>query len=154
MNRHINPGNEDREMTKIYFNSDKCLGCHSCEFACAVEHSQSKNPLKAHLEETIPIPRKKVLFCGNINLTISCRHCENPLCVEACITGALQKQEDGKVICDINRCTGCWMCVMVCTFGAINPKSIYAVKCDMCPDRIDSYACIEACPTKALYKSE
>jgi carbon-monoxide dehydrogenase iron sulfur subunit len=140
------------KMTRIYFNSEKCLGCHSCEFACAVEHSKSKDPVRAHLEKDVPVPRRNVNLVESINLTMACCHCEIPLCVEACITGAMQKQENGRVICDLKKCTGCWMCVMVCPFGAIKPKGIYAIKCDMCPDRDNSYACIEACPTKALYE--
>ena len=34
-------------MKKVYFDSLKCLGCHSCEFACALEHSQSKSAAQA-----------------------------------------------------------------------------------------------------------
>ena len=44
------------------------------------------------------------------------------------------------------------MCVMVCPFGAIvmDIEEKNALKCDMCPDR-DTPACVEACPTKALF---
>lgn len=137
-------------MRKIYFNSEKCLGCHSCVFACAVEHSQSKDPLKAHLEEKRPVPRRNVELVEGICITLACQHCDTPICIEACIAGAIKKDKEGNVICDTEKCIGCWMCVMVCPFGSINPKGIYAVKCDMCPDREDSYACIVACPSKAL----
>ena len=44
------------------------------------------------------------------------------------------------------------MCIMACPFGAIvmDKKEKIAVKCDLCPER-DDYACVAACPTKALF---
>ena len=41
---------------------------------------------------------------------------------------------------------------MVCPFGAIvrDIENHVAVKCDLCPDRED-YACVQSCPTKALF---
>jgi len=41
--------------------------------------------------------------------------------------------------------------VMVCPFDAVSPGKIYIIKCDMCPDRENSYVCVEACPTGALF---
>ncbi|NJD04399.1 MAG: 4Fe-4S ferredoxin [Ruminiclostridium sp.] len=138
-------------MPKIYFNKDKCLGCFSCSYACAVEHSKTKDPIMVHSEEETPIPRRAVRPVGEASLSVSCNHCETPLCVEACISGAMRKLEDCSVICDTAKCTGCWMCIMVCPFSAIKASKKYAVKCDLCPDRKGSYACIESCKTKALY---
>jgi len=139
-------------MKKIYFDSEKCLGCHSCEFACAVEHSKSKDPAKAHLEDQMPIPRRNVKLVEGMCLTIACRHCDPAPCVEACITGAMRKDaETGEVSCDTDKCIGCWMCVMVCPFDAVKPGEFYTIKCDMCPDMEVTYACVEACPTKALF---
>jgi len=64
-------------------------------------------------------------------------------------------KENGETVCDIEKCVGCWMCVMSCPYGAITPQQT-ALKCDLCPDRRDRsgrarYACIEACPTEALF---
>lgn len=137
-------------MRKIEFEIDKCLACRSCEIACAIEHSKSKDIYKAHLEDDKPVQRRNLKKIGSKCFTISCYHCEDALCIEACITSAIRKNENGEVICDSQKCIGCGMCIMVCPFGAIKLKETYIVKCDMCPDRKDSYACIEACPTKAL----
>jgi len=141
---------EKQNMEKIYFNRQKCLGCHSCEFACAVEHSKSKDPLKAHLEAEIPIPRRNVKLVNGMCLTVACRHCEPAPCVESCIAGAMVKIEE-EVICNVEKCISCFMCLMVCPFDAIKPGKYYTIKCDLCSDREDSFACVEACITKALF---
>lgn len=137
-------------MKKVYFDSRRCLGCHSCEFSCAVEHSKSKNPRTAHLEAETPVPRRNVAVVDGACLTIACCHCEPAPCIEACIAGSMTK-ENGEVRCNPTKCVGCWMCVMVCPFDAVRPGRIYTIKCDMCPDGKGLYACVEACPTRALF---
>ena len=68
------------------------------------------------------------------------------------MAGAMTKDlVSGEVTCNPDKCVGCWMCVMVCPFGAVRPGEIYTVKCDMCPDRDGAVACVEACPTGALF---
>ncbi len=135
---------------KIYFDSEKCLGCHSCELACAVEHSAAKRLLTAHLEEQTPVQRRNVFpVSGSAALTVSCRHCQPAQCMDACISGAMSRK-DGYVQCDTTKCVGCRMCVMVCPFDAIKTGTVYVIKCDMCPDR-DDFSCVHACPTKALF---
>ncbi len=53
------------------------------------------------------------------------------------------------------RCIGCWMCVMVCPYGAIEVKPEYktAVKCDMCEGE-PMPACAASCPTNAIIYSD
>jgi carbon-monoxide dehydrogenase iron sulfur subunit len=140
-------------MKKVYFNSRKCLGCHSCSFACAVEHSRSKDPLRAHLETDKPVARRDVRDVAGMCLTVACRHCDPAPCAEACISGAMRRN-GAEVVCDVDRCVGCWMCVMVCPFDAVQPGAIAALKCDMCQDRPDDYVCVTACPTGALFAAD
>ena len=142
-------------MERIFCDARKCLGCHACVVSCAIEHSQTKELFGAMGEEEPPVPRRAVLSFEGINLSLSCRHCEDAPCVDACITGALRKDQNGTVACDVAKCVGCWMCVMVCRFGLVSP-TVIAAKCDMCPDREGRtgkarYACVEACPTDALF---
>jgi len=139
-------------MKKLYYDVKKCLGCKSCEIACAVTHSVTQDLLKEIKEEAKSLPRKKVYSSRDKNYPVSCRHCKEPKCVDACMAAALS-YDKGKetVLYDQERCVGCWMCVMSCPYGAVRPntKSKIVVRCDKCKDK-DEPACVKACPTGAI----
>ena len=138
---------------KIYCDISKCIGCKSCEIACAVEHSQTKNIYTAIKEKVLPKKRVKAENTGKRIISLHCQHCEDAPCIKACMSGALSKDEEsGATLHDQEKCVGCWMCVMVCPFNAItrDADNHIAVKCDLCPDRED-FACVAACPTSALF---
>lgn len=143
-------------MKKLYYDVEKCLGCRSCEIACAIAHSQSQELSKAIREEVLSLPRKKIFVSKGKNFPISCRNCQDPKCVDACMAKALRyDKERGIVLHDESRCVGCWMCVMVCPYGAIRPnlKTRLPLRCDKCKDK-DSPACVAACPTGAIIWQE
>ena len=138
---------------KIYCDITKCIGCHSCEIACALEHSKGKTIFSAVKE--LPLPKKRVRAqnADGKNISLHCQHCEDAPCIKACMSGALTKDEHtGATLHNKDKCVGCWMCVMSCPFGAIvrDVENHIAVKCDLCPDRED-FACVAACPTGALF---
>jgi len=143
-------------MKEVFVDLDRCQGCLSCELACAVEHSRSKNLFGAVAEK--PVPRKR-LFVENVrqqNIPMLCRHCEEAPCVKVCRTGALAQDALTRIVShDAQRCIGCWMCTMVCPYGVIGQRheERIAVKCDSCPDR-NVPACVEACPVHALVYAE
>jgi len=86
-------------LEQILINPDRCLSCHSCELACAVEHALSKELLAAVLGKESTKPRIFVETDGETNLPLQCRHCQEPMCVNACMTGALAKDSTtGKVL--------------------------------------------------------
>jgi len=139
-------------MKNIYFDVEKCLGCKSCELACAISHSVSKELEKMIKEKDKSLPRIKITFSKDKNYPMSCRHCKDPKCVEACMAAAISKDEKtGQILYDEDKCVGCWMCVMVCPYGAIRPnkKVKIPVRCDLCTD-IDEPQCVKACPVKAV----
>lgn len=143
-------------MKEIFVRLDRCTGCHSCELACAVEHSAAKNLFGA-LGET-PRPRRR-LYVEKVvehKLPLLCRHCEDAPCVRACRTGAMTQDPLSRTVSHSpDKCIGCWMCTMVCPYGVIgrHAERRIAVKCDLCPDR-DGPACVDACPTRALIFAE
>ena len=145
-------------MKRVYSLEDVCIGCHLCEVACITEHSLSKDPIRAFLhEQERPISRCTVeeIEDGVISFSTTCRHCDAPDCLQACISGAIQKDEYGRVRIRTEQCVGCWSCVMACPYGAVQRITAKkkANKCDLCPDR-HRPACVDACPNRALVYME
>ncbi|MEW6143278.1 MAG: 4Fe-4S dicluster domain-containing protein [Chloroflexota bacterium] len=140
-------------MKRIQAREEVCMACRLCEVNCLIEHSRSKDPIKAYKKETPrAMPRVRVDEKASVSFATLCRHCEQPVCVYSCITGAMRKDTDtGVVSVDQDKCVGCWTCVMVCPFGAVLPDTIRgkAVKCDLCVHR-QTPACVENCPNQAL----
>ncbi|MEZ4483429.1 MAG: 4Fe-4S dicluster domain-containing protein [Syntrophotaleaceae bacterium] len=137
----------------------RCTGCKNCELACIVAHSPNQNLQQAYREGGAEALRSrcKVGLTADRNLFPQhCRHCEDPQCVQACMSGALAKNADGYVVCDSETCIGCFMCVMSCPFGFARPSTSgkrLMLKCDGCRDK-DCMACVAACPTGCLSVSE
>jgi len=143
-------------MAKVICEIKKCAGCRSCELACSVEHSKSKDLFKAVTEKDKPKRRRYTSVAGKDVISFTCHHCIESPCVTACMSGAMQKDpKTGNTIHDPEKCVGCWMCMMVCPFSVIRrdqDKKII-LKCDLCPDR-DEPACVVHCPTGALKLEE
>lgn len=138
-------------MYKIKFHSDICTGCKTCEIACAVSHSNSKNIEDAILESPKPKQRVHVIVKKEKIKILRCVHCKKPKCIEACENEAIYKEENGRVVIDKEKCIGCWNCIEACPFDAITKweELNIAIKCDLCGGA-DTLACVEACPTEAL----
>lgn len=141
-------------MKKIYIQEEYCIGCRLCEIYCQVKHSKSKKIIKAFKKEKQDIwSRVLVEEIGHNSFAIQCRHCEDAPCVEACISGAMRKNENtGVVVSDEDKCVGCWMCIMVCPYGVIKrsvSEKKVASKCDLCIGE-DIPVCVKNCPNEAL----
>ena len=137
-------------MKKVFAREELCVNCRLCEVYCKTAHSQSKDVLKANTyEHPAPVSRITVYGTRDTSVAVNCRHCDDPACVKACITGAMQKdKKTGIVSVDENKWIGCMTCLAVCPYGCIKTGS-YAVKCDLCQGE-DMPACVKNCPNKAL----
>ena len=165
-------------MKDLIIRPERCLGCRSCEIACAIAHSESKNLFSAIGEK--PFPKKRINLEHipglGVSLPITCRHCNDAPCVSVCPTKALYQDEtNGTVGYNPESCVDCWICSMVCprfvslykmilVMGCwtssmnhnreiISRQAEAGIKCDLCESR-DLPACVEACPTHALIFSE
>ena len=99
-------------------------------------------------ENPAPISRVKVYGDRVASVAVNCRHCDDPACVKACITGAMHKdKKTGIVSVDPDKCIGCMTCLAVCPIGCIQPGNI-AYKCDLCGG--EEPACVKGCPNRAL----
>jgi len=144
-------------MKRIYIKEEVCIGCRLCEVYCIVQHSKSKDIIKAFKEEfPRALSRIRVEEAKPYSFALQCRHCREPSCVYACLTGAMYRDEDSEVVRhDAEKCIGCWSCIMFCPYGAIqrdDGKKIVS-KCDLCLD-IEELACVVNCPNRALIYQE
>jgi len=100
-------------------------------------------------------PRIHVEGNERINFAVSCRHCEDPICVKSCIAGALSKK-DGVICVDQSKCVGCLTCVLVCPYGALAPNEDGIMqKCELClQNSCGAPACAEGCPNHAIVYEE
>jgi thioredoxin reductase/Fe-S-cluster-containing hydrogenase component 2/CRP-like cAMP-binding protein len=146
----------------LLIDSDLCVGCDNCETACAATHGGYSR-----------LDRKGGKSFASIQIPISCRHCENPLCMLDCPPDALTRMPNGEVVIR-DSCIGCGNCVSNCPYGVI--KMVYdsvdtgwslrsllglgkkekgpakAAKCDMCRDLSGGPSCVRACPTGAAMR--
>jgi NAD-dependent dihydropyrimidine dehydrogenase PreA subunit len=77
--------------------------------------------------------------------------------MESCrIPGAIYKRDDGLVVIDPTKCTGCRTCVDTCPYAEIyfNEDTNIAQKCTGCAHLLDNGwtepRCVDACPTLAI----
>jgi NADH oxidase (H2O2-forming) len=135
---------------------EHCLGCRSCEMACALVHSKSKDVHEAVTESPRPERRVTVEVAGAHGLPLQCRHCEDGLCQLVCPTGAIHRDEArGVTVVDEDLCIGCKLCTLMCPMGVlrIGEHNRATIKCDQCLERQaagEEPACVAACPTHAL----
>ncbi|MEK7449141.1 MAG: 4Fe-4S dicluster domain-containing protein [Planctomycetota bacterium] len=100
---------------------------------------------------------------SEINIPFLCLHCDDAPCLDACISGAMNRdKKTGLVFVNQEQCVGCWSCLMVCPFGVIKRKKPdtlnlspltfskeTAWKCHGCP-ALPEPACVKFCKPKAL----
>ncbi len=100
-------------------------------------------------------PRIRIEENNGISFAVSCRHCNDPICVKSCITGALT-HENGAVVFNHDKCVGCYTCVLSCPYGAIMPSDDDVVqKCELClKNSFGSPVCAQHCPNQAIVYEE
>jgi anaerobic dimethyl sulfoxide reductase subunit B (iron-sulfur subunit) len=136
----------------FYIDTDRCVGCHACELAC-----KSWNGL----EPAVRWRRVLDAWHGDFpevsrrSFSISCMHCEKPSCRDACPEKAISKRsEDGIVIVDPARCSGCRTCASACPFFIPQyGRNGIMQKCNLCQEKLirgDAPSCVATCPGEAL----
>jgi Fe-S-cluster-containing dehydrogenase component len=133
--------------------SARCIGCHSCEAACKMEHDLPAGPRPVKVIQVGPLEKDDQLIMSF--QAVTCFHCDRPACVLACPTGAMKKRDDGIVFSDEELCIGCRTCAVACPFGIpeLNPATGKIAKCDGCMERVEQGLwpnCALKCPTGAL----
>jgi Fe-S-cluster-containing dehydrogenase component len=142
-----------------------CNGCYCCQIACKDEHvgndwtpyakpQPDTGQFWLKLNEFIrgTVPKVKMHY-----IPVLCMHCDEAPCLPACpIEGTIYRRDDGLVIIDPTKCTGCRNCVDACPYHTIyfNEDLNIAQKCTGCAHLLDDGwkepRCVDACPTQAL----
>jgi carbon-monoxide dehydrogenase iron sulfur subunit len=129
----------------LVINFEKCTGCHSCEMICSLTHDEECNPT---------LSRLAIIKTGgggtSENIPVVCQQCHHPFCADACVTGAISRNEQtGALVVNEDLCVGCKSCVIACPLGGILYHSAKhcAMKCDLCNG---DPQCVKACLYGAL----
>ncbi len=154
-----------KEFVGVLVDTTRCVGCRSCEAACAEAHhltvpdisdpSAFEKERKTTESQWTVVNRYKTEK-GEVFVKKQCMHCNQPGCVAACLVKAMEKRKEGPVTWDTN-CMGCRYCMPSCPFEipkfefkSANPK---IQKCNLCWDRLkegEKPVCVENCPEEAL----
>ncbi len=143
----------------MMINTARCVGCDDCVRACAAAHDNNPRFVRHGPEH------------GNLMVASACMHCQDPVCLIGCPTGAIHRlPEDGRVIINDLTCIGCGTCAESCPYNNIQLVEIRdrdgafvvdeaskapivkATKCDLCADQLGGPACQRACPHDALVR--
>lgn len=143
-------------MKRIMIDKDLCNGCLSCSFACMAEHGKSSF-YDLDLEDKSNESRNRIVLDRSKKpVPLFCRHCDEPECVAACMSGAMEKDPvTGLVTYDPVKCASCFMCVMSCPYGVLKGDEMekkVIIKCDFCGE--ETPQCVANCPNKAIYVIE
>lgn len=110
---------------------ESCWGCRACEVACKQENNDLAGVrLIKVLEDGPRIIDGKPDFTFRVN---ACRHCDEPACVEVCPEEAIFRRDDGIVVMNDEKCTGCrlyvWMNALTMPLNSIRIplKSIFFI---------------------------
>ena len=129
---------------------DNCIRCMTCAVACKMgaDSSDGFDLTRVQVVDWGEFPNAEQGF-----IPLMCNHCEAPLCVLACSTGATFKMEDGAVLVDRSSCISCGACVTACPYGnrfLPGESDLTTVeKCDLCYSRLKKNRaplCVEHCP--------
>jgi DMSO reductase iron-sulfur subunit len=140
------------EQYRFGFSMEACVGCHSCEAACAEQNGLPDGTAWRRVGEieggTFPDTKR-------LHLSMACNHCLEPACLQGCPTEAYVKLDNGIVQHNADDCIGCQYCTWNCPYSvpAFQPDRRIVTKCDMCLPRLEeglAPACVDACPTFAI----
>jgi formate dehydrogenase iron-sulfur subunit len=140
------------EHYRFGFDMGACIGCHSCEVACAEQNGLPAGTVWRRVGE---IEGGDHPDTRRFHLSMSCNHCLEPACLQGCPTGAYVKLDNGIVAHHADDCIGCQYCTWTCPYSvpAFQPDRRIVTKCDLCQPRLEAGhapACVDACPTRAI----
>lgn len=110
----------------------KCLGCFTCMFVCAAVNKKEHSTMKS----SIRVRTTGGMEGGFVGVVCrGCP--DERACAESCPTGALKNRPGGGVLLEKDKCIGCRKCIDACIVGAVNfdedeHTPIICKHCGMC----------------------
>ncbi|HLA27411.1 MAG TPA: 4Fe-4S dicluster domain-containing protein [Syntrophales bacterium] len=155
----------NKEFMGVLVDTTRCVGCRSCELACAETHNLPTpdisntsvfEKIRQTSETQWAVVNRFKTEKGEIFAKKQCMHCNQPGCVSACPVKAMEKRKEGPVTWDTN-CMGCRYCMVSCPFDIPKFEHYSSApklqKCNLCWERLRKGAkpaCVEACPAETL----
>ena len=144
---------ENKLQKGFIFRQENCVGCGGCTIACQI-HNELPEDVRFRKVDLYEVKDSRGRI-RDVWLSHACMHCSNPSCMAVCPAGAFLKRDDGIVVLDRSKCTGCGLCRSACPYDAIviSKKDGKAAKCNMCIELLDADlnpACVDGCPIKCL----
>ena len=150
----LNNGNE-----AMVIDLHRCTRCDDCVKACAATHDGNPRFVRQGITHE------------RLQFTQACMHCEDPVCMIGCPTGAIARSENSGIV-RIHEpiCVGCGVCAAACPYQNIRMVDVQdhkgrpfidvateknirkATKCDLCESSPHGPACVAACPHDALVR--
>ncbi len=143
----------------MVIDTERCTRCDDCVRACATTHGGT------------PVFERRGAQYGPWLFAQACMHCEDPVCMIGCPTGAIHRdRESGLVQINEQTCIGCKSCAESCPYDNIRMvvasdeqgrakidqsnglPILQASKCDLCSGAGGRPACQTACPHDALVR--
>lgn len=165
----------NKQEVAMLFDSSHCTGCKGCQVACK-QWNMLPSKLGLNDNEFTGSLQSPADLGGDTRLVMtfdekrsgnkfqpiqwaigrrSCFHCTDAACVEICSSGALQKEDNGVVSFDTDKCNGCTYCQSACPFDVPRFRETDGRidKCTLCMDRLkegEVPACVKTCQPEAL----
>ena len=140
---NLNPERSTEVSLYVDLNVCESAECKLCTIECSYFYHPGNNGVLSIAELA--------------SYALMCRKCEEPHCVAACPSEALEQltERDKLLIRHNMRCVSCKTCSHACPYGTIYPENVPLLIhiCDFCLDRrdgADEPLCVKTCPFDAL----
>ena len=131
----------------IVVDSSLCVGCRTCEVVCSLFKAGTCSPELSRIQV-------KADFLEIVFVPTPCLQCAEPLCMDACPTGAILLDEaTGATVVEEALCIGCGECIEACGDSFAPPRlrldaeRQIVLKCDLCAG---DPQCVRFCPIGAI----